>query len=66
MRSYHYRYPVKLSEQQRQWLEAMMHISTPKALLGRPSLVDERIRARMNQRQPMDRLPKRSPSVAAR
>jgi transposase len=31
MRTSHYRYPVKLSEQQRKWLEAMMHMSTTPA-----------------------------------
>jgi transposase len=28
MRTSHYRYPVKLSEQQHQWLEAMIHMSS--------------------------------------
>jgi hypothetical protein len=27
MRTYHYSYPVRLSEQQRRWLEAMVHTS---------------------------------------
>jgi len=28
MRTFHYRYPVKLSEEQRRWLEAMIHMSS--------------------------------------
>lgn len=31
MRTYHYSYPVRLSEQQRRWLEAMVHTSTTPA-----------------------------------
>ena len=31
MRTFHYRYPVKLSEEQRRWLEAMVHMSSTPA-----------------------------------
>ena len=31
MRTSHYRYPVKLSEEQRRWLETMLHMSSTPA-----------------------------------
>jgi hypothetical protein len=31
MRTYHYRYPVKLQTEQRKWLEAVAHMSTTPA-----------------------------------
>src|SRR5260370_13465409 len=57
MRTYHYRYPVRLSEEQRRWLETMVHMSSTPAkhylvarvLLmsdqreGEPSHTDEQI-----------------------
>ena len=31
MHAYHYRYPVRLSEEQRRWLETMVHTSSTPA-----------------------------------
>ncbi len=31
MRMYHYSYPVRLTEEQRRWLEAMVHMSNTPA-----------------------------------
>ena len=68
MRTYHYRYLVRLSEEQRRWLETIIHTSrTPVRhyVVARVLLMSE-ASVKANQRQPMGRRLRSSPSVAAR
>ena len=63
MRTYTYRYPVKLSEEQRRFLETMVHTSRTPAkqyLVARVLLIAHQQHARY-QRQPIARLPRPSP-----
>jgi len=67
MRTYHYRYPVRLEDQQRRFLEAMLHTSGTRAkhyLVARTLLMSE-ASAKANPAPPMSRLQRRSPSAAA-
>jgi hypothetical protein len=59
MRTYAYRYPLKLSEEQRRFLETMVHMSRTPAkhyLVARVLLMSDQ-----QQRQPIARLPRPSP-----
>ncbi len=67
MRTYHYRYPERLEDQQRRFLEAMLHTSGTRAkhyLVARTLLMSESS-AKANPAPPMSRLPRHSPSAAA-
>ncbi len=67
MRTSHSRYPVRLSEEQRRFLETMMHTSSTPAkhyVVARVLLMSESS-VKATPTTPMDRLPRCSPSVAA-
>jgi hypothetical protein len=67
MRTYHYRYPVRLEDQQRRFLETMLYTSGTRAkhyLVARTLLMSESS-AKANPAPPMSRRSSRSPSAAA-